>query len=152
MVWLWGCGRWVTPPSHTPPTPSHTCTQVYKGGWRGTDVAIKRFLDQGLSSGSVREFKSEVALMARLRHPNILLFLGAVVQVRQCFSFRPKFGQRPYSAVLLTLNTARLIQWIFSLSPPDRARQELSNDIFLTVNGQREVNGQRVLRNFRLEN
>jgi hypothetical protein len=32
----------------------------------------------------------------------------------------------------------------FSLkTPPDRARQELSNYLFLTVNGQREVNGQR---------
>jgi hypothetical protein len=53
----------------------------------------------------------------------------------------------------LTLNTARLIQWIFSLkSPPGRACQELSNDLFLTVNGQRKVNGQRGQRNIRLQN
>lgn len=29
----------------------------------------------------VQEFKDEVDIMARLRHPNIVLFMGAVMQV-----------------------------------------------------------------------
>jgi tRNA A-37 threonylcarbamoyl transferase component Bud32 len=55
--------------------------EVYKGTWRGTEVAVKRFLEQqDLSPQLVQEFRDEVAMMARLRHPNIVLFLGAVTR------------------------------------------------------------------------
>jgi hypothetical protein len=33
---------------------------VYKGTWQGTEVAIKRFLDQNLSDAIRRDFKHEV--------------------------------------------------------------------------------------------
>jgi hypothetical protein len=55
--------------------------EVYKGTWRGTEVAVKRFIEQqNLSPQLVQEFRDEVAMMARLRHPNIVLFLGAVTR------------------------------------------------------------------------
>ncbi|GAX75441.1 hypothetical protein CEUSTIGMA_g2885.t1 [Chlamydomonas eustigma] len=54
--------------------------EVYKGTWRGTEVAIKRLLEQNLSASTVREFRDETSIMARLRHPNVVLFMGAVVQ------------------------------------------------------------------------
>jgi hypothetical protein len=55
--------------------------EVYKGTWRGTEVAVKRFIEQqDLSPQLVQEFRDEVAMMARLRHPNIVLFLGAVTR------------------------------------------------------------------------
>ncbi|XP_020958557.1 serine/threonine-protein kinase EDR1-like [Arachis ipaensis] len=34
--------------------------EVYRGKWRGTEVAVKRFLDQDISGESLEEFKSEV--------------------------------------------------------------------------------------------
>ncbi|GAA0149584.1 non-receptor serine/threonine protein kinase [Lithospermum erythrorhizon] len=34
--------------------------EVYHGDWHGTEVAVKRFLDQGITSESLEEFKSEV--------------------------------------------------------------------------------------------
>lgn len=51
--------------------------EVYRGQWRQTDVAVKRFLEQEVSEGVLEEFKAEVSLMRRLRHPNILQFMGA---------------------------------------------------------------------------
>lgn len=33
--------------------------------------------------GNLQEFKDEVDIMARLRHPNIVLFMGAVMQANQ---------------------------------------------------------------------
>jgi hypothetical protein len=52
--------------------------EVFRGRWRGTEVAVKRFLDQQLSPQVTQEFRAEVAMMKRLRHPNIVLFMGAV--------------------------------------------------------------------------
>uniref|UniRef100_A0A7S0RF32 non-specific serine/threonine protein kinase n=1 Tax=Chlamydomonas leiostraca TaxID=1034604 RepID=A0A7S0RF32_9CHLO len=54
--------------------------EVFKGVWRGTEVAVKRFLEQNLSPATVRDFRAEVSIMSRLRHPNVVLFMGAVVQ------------------------------------------------------------------------
>ncbi|CAL0323935.1 unnamed protein product [Lupinus luteus] len=54
--------------------------EVYHGEWHGTEVAVKRFLDQDIYGESLEEFKSEVQIMKRLRHPNIVLFMGAVTR------------------------------------------------------------------------
>ncbi|XP_073148452.1 probable serine/threonine-protein kinase SIS8 isoform X2 [Henckelia pumila] len=54
--------------------------EVYRGDWHGTEVAVKRFLDQDKIGESLEEFKSEVLLMKRLRHPNVVLFMGAVTR------------------------------------------------------------------------
>lgn len=52
--------------------------EVYKGAWRESEVAIKKFMEQNVSASVLQEFKDEVEIMARLRHPNIVLFMGAV--------------------------------------------------------------------------
>ncbi|CAI0400495.1 unnamed protein product [Linum tenue] len=54
--------------------------EVYHGEWHGTEVAVKRFLNQDISGESLTEFKSEVQIMKRLRHPNVVLFMGAVTR------------------------------------------------------------------------
>ncbi|KAJ9141537.1 hypothetical protein P3X46_032062 [Hevea brasiliensis] len=54
--------------------------EVYHGDWHGTEVAVKRFLDQGISVESLEEFRTEVRIMKRLRHPNVVLFMGAVTR------------------------------------------------------------------------
>ncbi|XP_044466257.1 probable serine/threonine-protein kinase SIS8 isoform X2 [Mangifera indica] len=55
--------------------------EVYRGEWHGTEVAVKRFLDQDISGESLVEFEKEVLLMRKLRHPNVVLFMGAVTRV-----------------------------------------------------------------------
>ncbi|XP_010428298.1 PREDICTED: serine/threonine-protein kinase EDR1-like isoform X2 [Camelina sativa] len=54
--------------------------EVYRGDWHGTEVAVKKFLDQDLSGEALEEFRSEVRIMKKLRHPNIVLFMGAVTR------------------------------------------------------------------------
>lgn len=56
-----------------------SCGTVYHGLWYGSDVAIKVFLEQEYSPELRTDFKKEVALMKRLRHPNVVLFMGAVI-------------------------------------------------------------------------
>ena len=52
--------------------------KVYKAKWHGTNVAVKK--THGVSThATVKEFAAEIRLMRDLRHPNIVLFLGAVV-------------------------------------------------------------------------
>ena len=58
---------------------------VFHGRWRHSDVAIKcifsdRSLDPDASESHIRAFRNEVDLMMRLRHPNIVLLMGALVQ------------------------------------------------------------------------
>uniref|UniRef100_A0A2P2KC80 non-specific serine/threonine protein kinase n=1 Tax=Rhizophora mucronata TaxID=61149 RepID=A0A2P2KC80_RHIMU len=54
--------------------------EVYNADWNGTEVAVKKFLDQDFSGAALAEFKREVRIMRRLRHPNVVLFMGAVTR------------------------------------------------------------------------
>ncbi|XP_077243412.1 serine/threonine-protein kinase CTR1-like isoform X2 [Tasmannia lanceolata] len=55
-----------------------SCGTVYHGLWCGSDVAIKVFSKQEYPDEVILSFRQEVSLMKRLRHPNKLLFMGAV--------------------------------------------------------------------------
>ncbi|KAH7294162.1 hypothetical protein KP509_28G059000 [Ceratopteris richardii] len=55
-----------------------SCGTVFHGLWYGSDVAVKVFTEQEYSQELLADFRKEVALMKRLRHPNIVLFMGAV--------------------------------------------------------------------------
>ncbi|KAJ7538882.1 hypothetical protein O6H91_11G067300 [Diphasiastrum complanatum] len=57
---------------------SGSCATVYHGVWNGSDVAVKVFTEQDHSGELLNDFKKEVALMRRLRHPNVLLYMGAI--------------------------------------------------------------------------
>ncbi|XP_059078126.1 serine/threonine-protein kinase CTR1-like [Cryptomeria japonica] len=47
---------------------------------RRKDVAVKILIDQDLYEERLKEFLREVAIMIRLRHPNVVLFMGAVTK------------------------------------------------------------------------
>uniref|UniRef100_A0A5B7ASJ3 non-specific serine/threonine protein kinase n=1 Tax=Davidia involucrata TaxID=16924 RepID=A0A5B7ASJ3_DAVIN len=51
--------------------------EVFRGIWNGTDVAIKVFLEQDLTAENIEDFCNEISILSRLRHPNVILFLGA---------------------------------------------------------------------------
>eukprot|EP00029_Vermamoeba_vermiformis_P009351 TRINITY_DN4633_c1_g1_i1.p1 TRINITY_DN4633_c1_g1~~TRINITY_DN4633_c1_g1_i1.p1 ORF type:complete len:529 (-),score=229.48 TRINITY_DN4633_c1_g1_i1:181-1767(-) len=53
---------------------------VYKGLCRGKQVAIKKLLAQDLDQNVLDEFRKEVQIMTHLRHPNIVLFMGACTE------------------------------------------------------------------------
>lgn len=54
--------------------------EVYHADWNGTEVAVKKFLIQDFSGDALVQFKCEVEIMLRLRHPNVVLFMGAVTR------------------------------------------------------------------------
>ncbi|KAI5661879.1 hypothetical protein M9H77_21202 [Catharanthus roseus] len=54
--------------------------EVFRGIWNGTDVAIKVFLEQDLTAENMEDFCNEITILSRLRHPNVILFLGACTQ------------------------------------------------------------------------
>lgn len=54
--------------------------EVYHADWNGTEVAVKKFLDQDFSGDALVQFKCEIEIMLRLRHPNVVLFMGAVTR------------------------------------------------------------------------
>lgn len=51
--------------------------EVYRAGWHGTDVAVKKLRSSGQLS---TEFRREISVLLRLRHPNLVLFMGACTQ------------------------------------------------------------------------
>ncbi|KAK9168421.1 hypothetical protein Syun_000561 [Stephania yunnanensis] len=53
---------------------------VHLADWHGSDVAVKILMEQDIHPIHFKEFLREVALMKRLRHPNIVLFMGAVTK------------------------------------------------------------------------
>lgn len=54
--------------------------EVYRAEWNGTEVAAKKFMNQDISGDALAQFKCEVEIMLRLRHPNLVLFMGAVTR------------------------------------------------------------------------
>ncbi|KAI3961671.1 hypothetical protein MKW92_015599 [Papaver armeniacum] len=55
-----------------------SCGTVYRGVWCGSEVALKVFSKFEYSDDLLHSFRQEVLLMKALRHPNVLLFMGAV--------------------------------------------------------------------------
>ncbi|CAN4122146.1 unnamed protein product [Withania somnifera] len=55
--------------------------EILRACWRGTPVAVKRILPN-LSDDRlvIQDFRHEVNLLVKLRHPNIVQFLGAVTE------------------------------------------------------------------------
>ncbi|XP_078430906.1 protein kinase superfamily protein isoform X2 [Wolffia australiana] len=54
--------------------------EVYRADWKAKEVAVKKFLDQDFYGDALDEFRREVRIMRRLRHPNVVLFMGAVTR------------------------------------------------------------------------
>ena len=48
--------------------------EVFRGTWNGTTVAVKQLLERG--PDVVERLREEVLTLCRLRHPNLLLFMG----------------------------------------------------------------------------
>ncbi|CAI0463981.1 unnamed protein product [Linum tenue] len=53
---------------------------VHRADWHGSDVAVKVLTVQDFQDDQLREFLREVSIMKRVRHPNVVLFMGAVTK------------------------------------------------------------------------
>lgn len=58
--------------------------QVWRGTWRGTPVAVKvlsgALQRDTMPEAELKAFVDEVSMLARLRHPNICLFMGVCIE------------------------------------------------------------------------
>jgi serine/threonine protein kinase len=53
-------------------------SEVYKADYRGTEVAVKKLRILEVKEENLKEFKREVSSLIMLRHPNLVLFMGAM--------------------------------------------------------------------------
>lgn len=53
---------------------------VHRAKWNDTDVAFKTMHADEMNDDTVNAFAEEIRMMRALRHPNIVLFIGAVIQ------------------------------------------------------------------------
>jgi len=54
--------------------------EVYRGMWGGTEVAVKMLFTDNMNAKLLSDLRKEVDLLCKLRHPNILLFMGACTE------------------------------------------------------------------------
>ncbi|XP_074281549.1 uncharacterized protein LOC141606357 [Silene latifolia] len=125
-----------------------SCGTVYHGLWYGSDVAIKVFSKQEYSEEVIFSFRQEVSLMKRLRHPNILLFMGAVTSPqRLCIvtEFLPRGSlfcllQRSKSKldwrrrIQMALDIARGMNYLHNCNPPIVHRDLKSSNLLVDKN------------------
>ncbi|KAI7744252.1 hypothetical protein M8C21_008251, partial [Ambrosia artemisiifolia] len=107
---------------------------VHRAEWHGSDVAVKVLTVQDFHDDQLKEFLREVSIMKRVRHPNVVLFMGAVT-VRPHFSIVTEYLPRGSLFRLLhlpaagesmdqrrrlrmALDVAKGINYLHCLSPP----------------------------------
>ncbi|XP_073153049.1 serine/threonine-protein kinase VIK-like isoform X2 [Henckelia pumila] len=102
--------------------------EIRKACWRGTPVAVKRILPK-LSDDRlvIQDFRHEVNLLVKLRHPNIVQFLGAVTDKKPLMliteylrggdlhqHLKEKGALSPSTAINFSLDIARRIAYLHS--------------------------------------
>jgi hypothetical protein len=53
---------------------------VHKGRWRGTEVCIKKIFNPNITHELLDDLNTEVNMLARLRHPGIVILMGIVTK------------------------------------------------------------------------
>ncbi|KAF9683723.1 hypothetical protein SADUNF_Sadunf04G0044000 [Salix dunnii] len=99
--------------------------------WRGIQVAVKKLGEEVLpDEDKVRAFRDELALLQKIRHPNVVQFLGAVTQSSPmmivteylpkgdfCAFLKRKGALKPIAAVRLALDIARGMNYLHENRP-----------------------------------
>ncbi|GAQ78444.1 Protein kinase superfamily protein [Klebsormidium nitens] len=110
---------------------------VYHGMWQGSDVAVKVFTAEDVNPALIQEFRKEVGIMLRARHPNVVLFMGAVTTppnfaiitevlprgslFRLLHTNTPQTKREPVSEsrrMRMALDVAKGMNYLHSCSPP----------------------------------
>eukprot|EP01018_Ginkgo_biloba_P023632 Gb_25570 [translate_table: standard] len=107
--------------------------------WRGTRVAVKRFgEDVFIDDEKVKSFRDELALLQKVRHPNVVQFLGAVTQSSPMMIIteylpkgdlyaylKRKVSLKPVKAVKFALDIARGMNYLHENKPAPIIHRDL---------------------------
>lgn len=99
--------------------------------WRGTQVAVKKLAEEVTNDDDkVRAFIDELALLQKIRHPNVVQFLGAVTQSSPmmivteylpkgdlCAYMKERGALKPLKAVRFALDIARGLNYLHEIKP-----------------------------------
>ncbi|XP_027330718.1 integrin-linked protein kinase 1 isoform X2 [Abrus precatorius] len=99
--------------------------------WRGTQVAVKTFGEEVFTDADkVKAFHDELTLLQKIRHPNVVQFLGAVTQSSPmmivteylpqgdlCAYLERKGALKPVTAVKFALDIARGMNYLHEHKP-----------------------------------
>lgn len=107
--------------------------------WRGTKVAVKKLGDELFTDkDKVRAFRDELELLQKIRHPNVVQFLGAVTQSNPMMivtEYLPKGDLRlflkrkgalkPISALKFAMDIARGMNYLHENKPEPIIHRDL---------------------------
>jgi len=127
---------------------------VYKGLLRGTVVAIKELKTK---YENIEQFKSEISIMTRIRHPNIILFLGAcydppyivteilsggdllnlIMNNKQLIQDKKEVPMN--NLIKIALDIARGMAWLHMSIPPIIHKDLKPSNIMIDANGTAKI-------------
>lgn len=121
---------------------------VYKGKFRGLDVAVKEMHEDIYSSYNRHLFEREVNFASKCRHPCLLLFIGATIDQRPLLvteimekSLRSRLydgGERPMCTAeisVISLDVARALNYLHQKEPPIIHHDVSSGNVLLWRRG-----------------
>ena len=77
------------------------CGEVIKGEYHGTPIVIKKMLQNQINAANVALFANEIQLLSTLRHPNIILFIGASADAQENLYVSLHYDDLPYLIAVL---------------------------------------------------
>ena len=123
-----------------------TGPQLGVGGWatvavakfRGAEVAVKRIHNQIVSHHNIQLFQREMNMAARLRHPNLVQFLGAtmegemmIVMELMSTSLRSQLQKDVYFmpplVMSISLDVARALTYLHQIQPDAVVHRDISS-------------------------
>ncbi|KMZ58520.1 Protein kinase family protein [Zostera marina] len=126
--------------------------------WNGTIVVVKIQHKKGHSDLNImygNGFRHELTMLERMRHPNVVQFVGAVIQNQPMMivsEYHPKGDLRsylqkkgrlqPYKALIYALNIARGMNYLHECKPYPIIHCDLNpTNVLLDIAGQCKISG-----------
>ena len=119
--------------------------ELGRGGWatvsvatfRGARVAAKCMHNQIVSYNNIQLFKREMNMASRIRHPNLLQFIGATLEGEMVIltelmptSLRKELETQPMSpdqTIMISLDVARALNYLHLMRPHSLIHRDISS-------------------------